>query len=166
MSKKSIAVFPGSFDPITKGHLDIIERASRLFDKTYVVILVNSEKKSLFSTQERVTMIQSVTEGLPGVEICSYSGLTIDFCREHGAGILLRGLRNEGDYAYEYPIACANRAAGGIETLFLPCDQGLSAISSTIVREFASYGGDITSFLPPAIVPLVEEKIKTTRANR
>lgn len=148
-----VAVFPGSFDPITLGHVDLIRRAAPLFDKVVVAIGVNSQKKSLFSLDQRLEWLRKVFDADPSVEVDFFEQLTADYCRRIGAKYLLRGLRNASDFDYEKTISQLNHIIGdGLETVFLISQPGLSHISSTIVREIIKGGGDASPFLPDAIV--------------
>ena len=150
MSK--IAVFPGSFDPITVGHVDIVQRAIPLFDKIIIAIGLNSQKKSLYSLEQRTTWLNEVFKAHPSVEVDSYKGLTINFCKEAGAGYILRGIRSASDFDYEKTIAHLNSAMEpGIETVLMLAKPELSSISSTIVREIILGGGDASAFLPDGI---------------
>lgn len=156
-----IALYPGSFDPVTFGHLDIIERSSKMFDLLYIGVLNNSAKNSLFSADERVSMIEGLTRKLGNVKVDSFNGLTIDYARQIGATVMIRGLRAVTDFEYELQIAQTNRVQyPELDTIFLTTALNYSYLSSTIVREFASYGGDISHFVPQEIIPLIEEKIK------
>ena len=155
-----IAVYPGSFDPITLGHLDIIRRASEMFDKLVVVVSVNSAKSPLFSADERVKMIREATRDLPNVEVDSYEGLIIDYCKENNIRILLRGLRAVTDFEYELQISQTNRAFSHseVDTVFLTTSLEYAYLSSSIVREFASYHGDISRCVTPEVAQMVYEK--------
>ncbi len=147
-----IAVFPGSFDPITIGHVDLIKRAQPLFDKIYVAIGENTKKKYLFETEKRIEWLNQVFSGYANVEIGSYRGLTVDYCRETGARYLIRGLRNASDFDYEKTISQLNHIIGDqIETVFFISRPEYSHISSTIVREIIKGGADASPFLPPNI---------------
>jgi pantetheine-phosphate adenylyltransferase len=149
---KKIAVFPGSFDPITKGHENIVNRASGLFDEIIVAIGVNSTKSSLFSTEQRLLWIQQVFKTNPIVRVEAYEGLTIDFCKKNNAHFLLRGLRNGGDFEYERTIAQMNRYMNsGIETVILFTDPEYAAINSTVVREIIRNNGNVDHFVPDGI---------------
>src|SRR5690606_12801327 len=152
-----IAVFPGSFDPITHAHVDIVKRATVLFDKIYVAIGTNSTKKGFFSADERLAIVQSVFASYEGaVEAVQFKGLTVDFCREVGARFILRGMRNAGDFEFEKAIALNNATlAPTIESVFLVSSSGLSQISSTIVREIIANKGDIEQLVPQAVVEAV-----------
>ena len=153
------AVYPGSFDPITFGHLDIIERSSKIVDELVIGFLRKSAKNSLFSLDERVTMIKEMTQHLPNVKVESFEGLLIDYMEEIGATIIIRGLRAVTDFEYELQIAQTNHVQKpGIETVFLTTNLNYSYLSSTIVKEFASYGGDISQFVPKQIIDKIYEK--------
>ena len=153
------AVYPGSFDPITFGHLDIIERSSKIVDELVIGVLRNSAKNSLFSLEERVTMIEEMTQHLPNVKVESFDGLLIDYMEEIGATIIIRGLRAVTDFEYELQIAQTNHVQKpGIETVFLTTNLNYSYLSSTIVKEFASYGGDISKFVPKQLIDKIYEK--------
>ena len=160
-------VYPGSFDPITLGHLDIIQRASKIFDKVYVCVLNNSAKKSpLFSPQERVNMIGDVVSEYDNVVVASYQGLLVDFARENGINAILRGLREITDTGIELSMAQGNRTvAPDIDTLFMATDPKLSYISSTMVKEFASYGQSVKDFVPEALLDTIENRIRERREN-
>ena len=156
-----IAIYPGSFDPITLGHQDIIERAAKMFDKLIVAVLVNRAKSPLFSADERVKMIQMVTGHIDNVEVRSFDGLSVDFAESMGAKVIVRGLRAVTDFEYELQMAQTNRAMKhDIDTIFLTTDLRYAYLSSSIVKEVASYGGQIDLFLPPEIVPLLRNRIK------
>ena len=147
-----IAVFPGSFDPITIGHVDLIKRAQPLFDKIYVALGENTKKEYLFETEQRMDWLTQVFDGYENVEIGNYRGLTVDYCREIGARYLIRGLRNSSDFDYEKTISQLNHIIGDqIETVFFISRPEYSHISSTIVREIIKGGADASPFLPPDI---------------
>jgi pantetheine-phosphate adenylyltransferase len=150
--EKKIAVFPGSFDPITKGHESIILRCLPLFDEIVVGIGYNSNKHYYFSQERREHFIRKTFENHPNVSVRRYSGLTIDFCKEIGAKYIIRGLRTSADFEFERAIAQMNRSMNeGIETVFLVSDPSLSHISSTIVRDILLYNGDISAFVPAVV---------------
>src|SRR5690625_3845444 len=147
-----IAVFPGSFDPITMGHVDIVYRALPLFDKIVVAIGVNDQKRTLFSLEQRREWLEKVFENKENIEVDHFSGLTADYCREVGAHYLIRGLRSAADFDYEKTISQVNSTVGDdLETVFLISQPKYSHISSTIVREIIKGGGDANVFLPPEI---------------
>ena len=153
------AIYPGSFDPVTNGHLDIIERSAKIVDKLYVGVLNNSAKNSLFSLSERVSMLEEMTKHIPNVKVVSFEGLLVDFMKEINATIIIRGLRAISDFEYEIQIAQTNqKVSPNIETVFLTTNLNYSYLSSTIVKEFASYGGDISHFVPAEIVSRIYEK--------
>jgi len=146
---KRIAVYPGSFDPITNGHIDIIRRSSRTFDKVYVAVLVNSAKKPLFSIEQRMKWIKKVTEGLDNVEVDTFSGLLVDYMREKGAGIIIKGLRAVSDFEYEFQMALMNhKLSKDIETLFMMTSAKYQYLSSSIVKEVARHGGCLDGLVP------------------
>ncbi len=148
-----IAVFPGSFDPITVGHVDLVKRALPLFDKIVVAIGLNSQKKYLFDLEQRKAWLNAVFAKEDRVEVAHFQGLTAGYCNEIGAKFLLRGLRNASDFDYEKTISQLNNIVGdGIETIFLISQPGFSHISSTIVREIIKGNGDASPFIPPEVV--------------
>ena len=156
----SIAVYPGSFDPVTLGHLDIIERTARIMDRLIIEVLNNNSKTPLFSVEERVNMLRSVTAHITNVEVQSFDGLLVDFVRKNGANVIVRGLRAITDFEYELQLSQTNRIiAPEIDTLFLTTNLKYSYLSSSIVKEIATYHGDISAFLPPEILEQVEKKI-------
>lgn len=150
-SETRIAVFPGSFDPITLGHVDIINRALPLFDKIIIAIGVNDAKKYMWSLEERSKILKHVFTGNPKLEIASYTGLTADFCKEQQATSILRGLRNSTDFTYEQTIAQTNAKVNGVDSIFLMCSPEYSHISSSIVRDIARNGGDFSALVPNGV---------------
>ncbi|MCR5415796.1 MAG: pantetheine-phosphate adenylyltransferase [Pseudobutyrivibrio sp.] len=155
------AIYPGSFDPITFGHLDIIKRASGLCDELIIGVLNNKQKNPLFSTTERVNMIRELTENLGNVSVESFEGLTVDFARAKNAQVIIRGLRAVTDFENEIQLAQSNKVQyPEIETLFMTTSLQYSYLSSTVAKEFASYGGDISLFVPSEIIPLIERKFQ------
>lgn len=159
-----IAIYPGSFDPITNGHLDIIRRSSKLFDKVIVGVLVNVDKKGLFNIEERVELIERVVSDLPNVQIKSFHGLLIDFMREEECKILIKGLRNVTDFDYEYQMAQMNKKLDNdVETLFMMADGEYSYISSSSVKQVGKFNGNIRGLIPDSIVDDFEVKIKDLR---
>ena len=149
---KRIAVFPGSFDPITKGHVDIVERAIPLFDEIIIAVGTNTSKNYMFSQEQRSAWVKETFAAHPTVKAVDYNGLTVDFAREHGAGFLLRGLRNPADFEFEKAIAQANRElVPDLETVFLLTSASYAYISSSIVREVCKFGGDISHFVPTSV---------------
>lgn len=155
------AIYPGSFDPVTYGHMDIITRAAKIVDELVVGVLHNSAKNSLFSLEERVSMITEMTTDIPNVTVAYFDGLLVDYMNEIGATIIVRGLRAVTDFDYELQIAQANHVQNeAIETIFLTADLRYSYLSSTIVKEFASYGGDISKFVPECFIERIYQKYK------
>lgn len=155
------AIYPGSFDPVTFGHQDIIERSAAIFDTLIVGVLNNSSKNSLFSVDERVSMLKELTKDLPNVTVDSFDGLLVDYMKESGATIIVRGLRAVTDFEYELQIAQTNHVEyPGAETIFLTTNLKYSYLSSSVVREFAAYGGDISKFVPAQFVDRVYDKYK------
>ena len=153
------AIYPGSFDPVTFGHMDIITRSAQIVDELVVGVLNNSAKNSLFSLEERVSMIKEMTKDLPNVSVTSFDGLLVDHMHEIGANIIVRGLRAVTDYEYEIQIAQTNHVQDPeIETIFLTTSLKYSYLSSTIVKEFASYGGDISKFVPEQFIQRIYSK--------
>lgn len=149
----SLALCPGSYDPVTVGHLDVIGRAATLFDEVLVAILHNPAKQGTFPVEQRIAFIEEATAALPGVRVAAYSGrLIVDVAREVGATCLLKGLRGEPDFAHEVPMAGMNRALTGIETLFLLGDPATAHISSSLVKEVARFGGDIRGMVPDPVL--------------
>lgn len=145
------AVFPGSFDPITLGHFDIIERGVKLFDELIIAIGINVDKKYMFSLEERKNFIEEAFKGEPKIKVLTYQGLTVNFCKEQNAEFILRGLRNPADFEFEKAIAHTNRKLSEIETVFLLTSSGKSYISSSIVRDVIKNNGDYTGLVPDAV---------------
>lgn len=147
-----VAIYPGSFDPITNGHLDLIERGCKLFDRLIVSILRNENKRPLFSAEERMEMLAEVVQGYPNVEVDSFNGLLVDYAAERGASVLLRGIRAISDYEYELQMALMNRRLRPeIETVFMMSGEAYSFISSRLVKEVARLGGNISGLVPPSV---------------
>jgi pantetheine-phosphate adenylyltransferase len=155
----SIAVCPGSFDPITYGHLDIIRRGAKVFDKVYVVVLNNSAKNPLFTVQERMKLIQEVTKDLPNVQVDEFSGLLVEYAKSVKANAIIRGLRAVSDFEYEMQITSMNRVLDeDIETFFIMTNNQYSFLSSSIVKEVAKYNGNISELVPPLVEKALYEK--------
>lgn len=158
------AIYPGSFDPLTLGHMDIINRSAQIVDELVVGVLNNSAKNSLFSLEERVSMIKEMTDSMPNVTVTSFDGLLVDYMDEIGATIIVRGLRAVTDFEYELQIAQTNHVENpNVETIFLTSSLQYSYLSSTIVKEFASYGGDISKFVPSRFIDRIYEKYNINR---
>lgn len=154
------AVYPGSFDPMTFGHLDIVKRAASMFDELTVAVLNNTQKTPLFSVEERVNILEKATKELPNVKVSSFSGLLIDYCRDNGFHIAVRGLRAITDFEYELQIAQANRqmSKDALDTIFLTTSLEYAYLSSTSVKEFASFNGDISKCVPDWEAELIYQK--------
>ena len=153
------AIYPGSFDPLTLGHLDMIKRSAKIVDELVIGVLNNSAKNSLFSLDERVSMIKEMTESMPNVTVASFDGLLVDYMKEINATFIVRGLRAVTDFEYELQIAQTNHVENPeVETIFLTTSLQYSYLSSTIVKEFASYGGDISKFVPARFIDRIYEK--------
>ena len=156
-----IAIYPGTFDPITNGHLDIIERATRLFDRVIVAVTTNPGKKPHFEVSEREQMIRELTKPLAGVEVESFMGLLVDYATSRGAVALVRGLRAVSDFEFEFQMALVNRKiAAALETVFLMPNEKYTYLNSTIVKEVAAFGGDVSKFVPPEVVSRLQQKMK------
>ena len=163
-----IAIYPGSFDPITNGHLDLIDRGSRLVDRLIVAILRNESKQPLFTVEERIEMLEEVVEKYPNVEVDSFHGLLVDYAREREATVLLRGIRAISDYVEELQMALMNRRLNAeVETIFMMSGEAYSFISSRLVKEVAGLGGNISGLVPPSVeVRLRNRVLKTLRQER
>ena len=160
------AVFPGSFDPPTYGHLNIIERASKLFDSVDVLIAVNPEKHSLFTADERLTLIKELTKEFSNVSVHKWEGLVVNYAKEHGANILLRGIRSANDFSYEFDLSLMNHTLNAeIETLFIPTEQKYSIIKSSAIKELALFGGDISGMVPPLVAEKMLKKMEKKPAR-
>lgn len=160
----NIAIVPGSFDPVTNGHLDIIRRTSELFDVVYVSILSNSSKNPLFSVEERTSLIERVTKDLKNVKVEGFTGLLVDYARVKNAKFIVKGLRAVTDFEYEFQMALTNKQlAPEIETFFITTNAKYAYLSSSIVKEVATYGGDFTEMVPLEIIEDIKEKIGGTR---
>ena len=156
-----IAICPGSFDPVTLGHLDIISRASQLFDKVIVAVLCNMDKNPSFSVQERIELLQQVTKDYPNVEIDSFSGLLVDYAKEKGAVAVVKGLRAVSDFEYEFQMAIANKRLNPqLETIFLTAEPDSMYLSSSMVREIGAYGGDISNFVPACVHDRIVRRLR------
>jgi pantetheine-phosphate adenylyltransferase len=155
----STALCPGTFDPVTNGHLDIIGRARRRFDQLVGGVLDNPSKAPLFGVEERVAMLKAVTTDLDGVEVASFSGLLVDFAASRGIGVVVKGLRAVSDFDYELQMAQMNHRLNGVETFFMTTDPNWSYLSSSLVREVARFGGDVSSLVPEVVSERLAEKL-------
>ncbi len=159
------AVYPGSFDPCTNGHLDIIDRSAKLFDRVVVAVLTNNSKNPLFTVDERIELLQMVTKDYPNVEICSFSGLLVDFLREIDAKVVIKGIRAVSDFEYEFQMALTNKALfPGMETLFLHTNKEYMFLSSSIVKEIATYGGSLDGLVPQEIIPIINKRCQIKKS--
>ena len=157
-------LYPGTFDPITNGHIDLVNRAVKLFDEVVIAVALGHHKKPLFSFEERVAMVETVFEALPQVSVVGFEGLLVDFMREKKATAVLRGLRAMSDFEYEFQLANMNRELDeNFEAVFLTPSQDYSFISSTMIREIAKLGGDVTKFVPPCVFDAFSDKLKQGR---
>ena len=155
------AIYPGSFDPVTVGHLDIIERSAKIFEKVIIGVLNNRQKSPLFTVEERVAMLKKVTSSFENVEVMAFSGLLVDFAKQQNANVIIRGLRAVTDFEYELQMSQTNRQiCPEVDTLFLTASVEYSYVSSSTVRELALFGGDISQFVPKEIIPEIKKHIK------
>jgi len=145
------AACPGSFDPVTNGHLDIIGRAAHLYDEVVVAVLINKNKSSLFTVEERIEMLTEVTAGYGNVRVDAFHGLLVDYCRTNEIDVIVKGLRAVSDFDYELQMAQMNRGLAGIDTLFMPTNPEYSFLASSLVKEIATYGGDVAGLLPEPV---------------
>ena len=159
------ALYPGSFDPMTYGHLDIIKRASKMFDELIVAVLDNSQKSPLFSVDERVKILTEATRDMNNVKVDSFSGLTVDYCKNNNLHIMVRGLRAVTDFEYELQIAQTNMKISdfGVDTVFLVTDLQYSYLSSSTVKEIAMYGGDVSHSVPDYVEAALKEKFRNIK---
>ncbi|WP_371584105.1 pantetheine-phosphate adenylyltransferase [Streptomyces sp. NBC_01314] len=154
------AVCPGSFDPITNGHLDIIGRASKLYDEVYVAVMINKSKKGLFEVEERMELIREVTTEYANVRVEAFHGLLVDFCKQRDIPAIVKGLRAVSDFDYELQMAQMNIGLSGVETLFVPTNPTYSFLSSSLVKEVATWGGDVSHLVPPLVLEALGERLK------
>ncbi|HHE46144.1 MAG TPA: pantetheine-phosphate adenylyltransferase [Bacteroidetes bacterium] len=157
-----VAVYPGTFDPITNGHLDIVKRAAPLFDKVIITLALNSDKKPLFSADERLEMIRNSIKGIEQVEVARFSGLIVNFASKVGASVIIRGLRAVSDFEFEFQMALMNRKQNPeIDTVYLMPDARYTYLSSSIVKEVAKHGGDVERFVPSGVLDMLKKKCGT-----
>jgi pantetheine-phosphate adenylyltransferase len=153
------AVCPGSFDPVTNGHLDVIERMSHIFDEVVVAVLINKSKSGLFTTEERMSLLRESTTAMPNVTVDSFHGLLVDFCKAHGITVIVKGLRAVSDFDYELQMGQMNHSLAEVETLFMPTNPLYSFLSSSLVKEVATYGGDVSGLVPEPVLRRLAEKL-------
>jgi pantetheine-phosphate adenylyltransferase len=146
------AVCPGSFDPVTNGHLDIIDRASRLYDEVIVAVFINQTKSNMFSVDERRQMLVEATDTYPNVRIDTFQGLVVEYCRAHDVPVIVKGLRAVSDFDYELQMAQMNRGLAGVDTLFMPTNPEYSFLASSLVKDIARWGGDVSALVPPLVL--------------
>jgi pantetheine-phosphate adenylyltransferase len=162
----TVAVLPASFDPITNGHVDIVRRAAHLFGQLYVAVYANPKKKVLFPLEERLIMVREAVGDVPGVEIMYYRGLTVDLCRELGATVLVRGLRAVSDFEYEYQQAALNRVMlPGLEVVSMFASDVLGFVSSSLIKEIAENGGDVSALVPPSVAARLRQRFVRTPSS-
>ena len=154
------AACPGSFDPVTNGHLDVIERTSRLFDEVVVAVLVNKSKHGLFTTEERIDLLRQSTAEWPNVTVDSFHGLLVDFCTANGIQVMVKGLRAVSDFDYELQMGQMNHSLAEVETLFMPTNPLYSFLSSSLVKEVAMFGGDVSRLVPPPVLAALKDKLR------
>ena len=163
--KPVTAIFPGSFDPITNGHLDVIGRGNKLFDNLIIAIGQNPQKEELFTPEQRVAMVKELVKDMPRVTVESYDCLTVKFAEQKKADVMLRGLRNLTDVQYEFQLAMTNRNVAEIETVFVMTSEEYGFVNSTMVREVAMLGGDVSRLIPPSVYKLVKERVAQLKAK-
>ncbi len=156
--QKRIVVFPGTFDPITNGHLDVIQRGRKLFDELIVAVGTNPEKQTLFSLNERVELIRKVLADYPDVRVEAFEGLTVDFAGKIGAEAILRGIRNSSDLQFEFQVALTNRVVAGVETIFIMTNPDFAFTSSSLIKQIASMGGDVSALIPTPVMDAILAK--------
>ena len=152
------ALCPGSFDPVTNGHIDVINRVAHLYDEVVVAVFINQSKSGLFSVDERREMLIEVTAGYPNVTIDTFQGLVVDYCKVHDIPVIVKGLRAVSDFDYELQMAQMNRGLAGIDTLFMPTNPEYSFLASSLVKEIAKWGGDVSSLVPPNVLKRLRER--------
>ena len=153
------AVCPGSFDPVTLGHLDIVERASKIYDEVTVAVLVNKKKSSLYTVEERMSLLADVTAVYGNVKVDSFHGLLVDYCQAHGIPVIVKGLRAISDFDYELQMAQMNHGLAGVETMFMTTNPLYSFLSSSLVKEVATYGGDVSGLVPERVLASLTERL-------
>lgn len=154
------AVCPGSFDPVTNGHLDIISRASDLFDDVTVAVLINQSKEGMFDVDERLEMLRIVAADYPNVKVDAFRGLLVDFCKANGITVIVKGLRAVSDFDYELQMAQMNRSLAGVETVFVPTSPEYSFLASSLVKEIATHGGDVSGLVPADVLRRLKDRLK------
>jgi pantetheine-phosphate adenylyltransferase len=159
------AICPGSFDPVTNGHLDIIGRAAELYDEVTVAVFVNQSKSSMFTVDERIEMLREVTAQWPNVAINSFRGLVVDYCRTNDIPVIVKGLRAVSDFDYELQMAQMNRGLAGVDTLFMPTNPEYSFLASSLVKEIANWGGDVSALVPETVLKRLADRARSSAPN-
>lgn len=159
------AVCPGSFDPITNGHLDVFQRAARQFDEVTVAVLVNSSKQGMFTVAERMDMLREATAHIPNIRVDSFDGLLVDFCRDRQIPVIVKGLRALTDFDYELQMAQANNQLGDVETMFISTNPAFGYLSSSLIKEIARHGGDVSAIVPPNVNAALRARAAQERRN-
>ena len=161
MASKNIAMLPGSFDPPTNGHIDIIERSAALYDKLFVVVADNVQKSCLFTADERMDMLKKILKGYENIEVVTYPGLVVQFAQENRVGVMIRGVRALVDFGYEFELAMTNKQLNNsLEVLFMPTSPKYFQLRSSAIKEMAAYGADISPMVPPLVVKMMGDRIK------
>ncbi|MFE7801093.1 pantetheine-phosphate adenylyltransferase [Nocardia sp. NPDC057440] len=158
------ALCPGSFDPVTNGHIDVFNRVSAQFDEVVVTVMINKSKKGMFSVEERMEMLREATAHLPNIRVESWYGLLVDFAREQGITAIVKGLRDASDFGYELQMAQMNKKLSGVDTFFIATNPSFSFLSSSLVKEVATFGGDITDMLPPSVHKRLLDRLAEQRS--
>ena len=159
------AITPGSFDPVTNGHIDVITRAAKMFDHVTVGVLINKNKRGLFTVEERIEMLREQVRDLANISVDSFHGLLVDYCRSHDIPVIVKGLRAMSDFDYELQMAQMNNRLSGVDTLFIATNPKYGYLSSSLVKEVATYGGDISGLIPPAVNERLQERLAQLRAQ-
>ncbi len=153
------ALCPGSFDPVTNGHLDVFSRAAKQFDEVTVAVFVNTSKSSMFSVDERMELLREATADIPNLKVDSFHGLVVDFCKEHDLHVIVKGLRAVSDFDYEFQMAQANYGLAEVETMFISTNPAFGYLSSSLVKEIARHGGDISGWVPPVVQSAIRARV-------
>ena len=153
------ALCPGSFDPVTNGHLDVFTRAAKQFDEVTVAVFVNTSKSSMFSVDERMELLREATADIPNLKVDSFHGLVVDFCKEHDLHVIVKGLRAVSDFDYEFQMAQANYGLAEVETMFISTNPAFGYLSSSLVKEIARHGGDISGWVPPVVQSAIRARV-------
>ncbi|MFA6079350.1 MAG: pantetheine-phosphate adenylyltransferase [Candidatus Omnitrophota bacterium] len=161
MKKQKLAIYPGTFDPVTYGHIDLIKRATKIFDKVVIAVAANRSKSPLFSVEERVMMLKDAVKGMNSVVVENFDGLVVDYIKKSGSNVMIRGLRMLSDFEYEFQMALTNRKLDeDIETIFMMPSESYSYVSSKLIKEAASLGADVSNFVPKKVQTLLKKKLK------